>query len=134
VTLGLEMALEDQLLARAEKELAALVASAQALMQRRQFAEASRLIGDGYRALFGLDRRFLQMMQPQDVAALLGRPEKLRLFAHLMVEEAQLLHLQHDEASAAATARWTLRTIEAGKLRDEVLLARLRAMTELLGP
>lgn len=129
-----EMALEDELLARAEKELAALVARSRALMQRRQFAEASRLIGDGYRALFGLDRRFLQMMQPQEVAALLGRPEKLRAFAVLMIEEAQLLHLQHDEASAAATARWTLRTVEAGKLHDEPLLARLRAMLQLLGP
>ena len=120
--------------AQMQKDLGVLVAKARELTGTRRFAEASRLLGDAYRQLFGLDRRFLQIMQPEQVPGVLGRTERVSAFARLMAEEADLLRLQHDTQSAAATARWTLRTIEAGKLRDEVLLARLRAMTELLGP
>jgi len=127
------MALADQLLARMEKDLAALLASARELMQRRQFAEASRLLGDGYRQLFGLDRRFLQMMRPEEVAPILGQPQRLRAFAELMAEEADLLRLQNDVQSAAATAGWTARILDAARLRDEVLLARLRALANLAG-
>jgi hypothetical protein len=133
VTLRAAMTFQDQLLARMEQDLATLVASARALMQRRQFADASKLLGDGYRQLFGLDRRFLQMMRPEEVAQILGQPQKLRAFGELMAEEADLLRLQHDLQSAAATASWTARILESAKLRDEVLLARLHALADLVG-
>jgi hypothetical protein len=129
------MALQDELLARMEKDLAALLAQVRALMQRRQFAEASRLLGDGYRQLFGLDRRFLQMMKPEDVAQLLAAPQKLVGFARMMAEEAELLRQQHDLESAAAMARWTVKILEAGQqLSEATLLARLRTMSDLLTP
>src|ERR1041384_6777235 len=129
------MALQDELLARMEKDLAALLASARGLIQRRQFAEASKVLGDGYRQLFGLDRRFLQMMKPEDVAQLLAKPQKILGFARMMAEEAGLLRLQHDTESASATARWAVKILEAGKQTGEAtLLARLRTMADLLGP
>lgn len=125
------MALEDQLLARMEQDLLTLLTSARSLMQRRQFAEASKLIGDGYRQLFGLDRRFLQMMRPEEAAGILERPEKLRAFGQLMAEESDLLRLQQDLVSAAASAKWTVHILQSAGLRDEVLLARLRALGDL---
>ena len=75
------MGLEDELLARMQADLKALIDRARDLISKRQFATASRLLGDGYRRLFGLDRRFLQMMQPQQVAGILARPEIMIAFA-----------------------------------------------------
>jgi len=123
------MALEDDLLARMRIDLDALVARARQFIGKRMFVEASRLIGNGYKQLFGLDRRFLQMMQPNQVAGILGRPEKVRAFSELMAEEADLLRQQNDLQSASATAQWTLRILESAKqTRDLTLLARLKGM------
>ncbi len=126
------MGLQDELLAQMQKDLGVLVAKARELTGTRRFAEASRLLGDAYRQLFGLDRRFLQIMQPEQVPGVLGRTERVSAFARLMAEEADLLRLQHDTQSAAATARWTVRILEAAKLAaDKTLLARLRVMSDL---
>ena len=127
------MALEDELLARMQADLAALIGRARDLISKRQFATASRLLGDGYRRLFGLDRRFLQMMQPQQVSGILGRSEKVTAFAKLMAEEADLLRVQGDVQSASATAKWTVRILESAKQTgDATLLARLRVMADLI--
>lgn len=126
------MAIQDQLLARMEQDLVTLIVNARSLMQRGQFAEASKLLGDGYRQLFGLDRRFLQMMRPEEVAPILGQPLKVRAFAEMMAEEAELLRLQKDPESAAATASWTARVLVAGQVNDMVLIARLRALENLI--
>src|SRR5438105_1217747 len=113
------MSVEQDLLARMLRELNVLLAAVRGLVDRRQFAEASQRLGDAYRTLFGLDRRFLQMMQPAQVSAILVRHEKLRAFAQLMAEEANLLRLQGDASSAAATARWAVQIIEVGKVRED---------------
>ena len=127
------MALEDELLARMQADLAAMIGRARELISKRQFATASRLLGDSYRRLFGLDRRFLQMMQPQQVSGILGRPEKVTAFAKLMAEEADLLRVQGDVQSASATAKWTVKILESAKQTgDATLLARLRVMADLI--
>jgi hypothetical protein len=131
------MSIERDLLARMQQKLTATLAQVRTLLERRQFADASRLLGDSYYALFGLDRRFLQMMKPPQVVTVMGSLEKVRAFAELMAEEAELLRLQGDAPSAVATARWTAQIIESAKLEAEVgaLLARLRALSDLLfGP
>jgi hypothetical protein len=130
------MSVERDLLARMHQQLAATLAQVRTFLERRQFPEASRLLGDSYHSLFGLDRRFLQMMKPAQVVTVIGSPEKARAFAELMAEEAELLRLQGDASSASATARWTAQIIETGKMEEEVgaLLARLRALSDLLGP
>jgi hypothetical protein len=124
--------LQDELLARMHEDLGVLVAKAREPTGTHRFAEASQLLGDGYRQLFSLDRRFLQMMQPEQVPAVLGRTERVSAFFRMIAEEADPLRLQHDTRSAAATARWTVRILEAGKVTDdETLLARLRVMSDL---
>ncbi len=131
------MSIERDLLARMQQKLAATLAQVRPFLERRQFPEASRLLGDSYHALFGLDRRFLQMMKPPQVVTVLGSLAKVRAFAELMAEEAELLRLQGDAPSAVATARWTAQIIESAKLEAEVgaLLTRLRALSDLLlGP
>ncbi len=99
------MSIERDLLARMQQKLTATLAQVRTLLERRQFADASRLLGDSYNALFGLDRRFLQMMKPPQVVTVLDSLEKVRAFAELMAEEAELLRLQGDAPSAVATAR-----------------------------
>jgi hypothetical protein len=131
------MSIEQDLLARMLEQLKELLVKVRTLREKRQFADASRLVGDSYKSLFGLDRRFLQMMEPAQVAGILGRPEKLRAFAQVMAEEADLLRQQGDVASAAAGARWTVGIVEAGKLpQDELgtrtLMARLRTLANLV--
>jgi hypothetical protein len=130
------MSVERDLLARMQQQLTATLAEVRIFLERRQFAEASRLLGDSYSALFGVDRRFLQMMNPPQVVIVLGSPEKARAFAELMAEEAELLRLQGDAPSASATARWTAQILETEEIGVEggVLLTRLRALSDLLGP
>lgn len=116
------------------KELRELLSTARGQIARRQFAAATRLLGDGYKQLFGLDRRFLQMMDATQAAALLGRSEKVVAFALLLTEEAEVLRQQHDKQSAAATARWALRMLGTANLVNApgdvpALLSRLRAMS-----
>ncbi len=129
------MALADDMLARLLQQKDALLAQARALIERRQFGEASRILGDAYKTLFGVDRRFLQMMQPREAAGLFLERRKVLAFAELMAEEAALLTVQGDPESAAATARWTVRILEAKRIRDDderTIFARLRAMAGLL--
>jgi hypothetical protein len=128
---------EDELLARMQKDLGALLVTARDQIAKRQFAAATKLLGDGYKHLFGLDRRFLQMMDAAQAAALLGRPEKVAAFAQLLAEEAEVLRQQHDLESAAATARWTLRMLGTANLAHgpdglPALLSRLRVMAALV--
>lgn len=127
---------ERDLLLRMHKQLGELLAKLGPLKQGRSFAAASALLGDAYRGLFGLDRRFLQMMQPAQVAAILGSAEKLVAFAQLIAEEADLLRLQGDAESTAAMARWMVRILEEGRVREDALevrtlFARLRTMGQL---
>lgn len=117
-----------------QKDLDELLATARHQISRRQFAAATKLLGEGYKRLFGLDRRFLQMMDAAQAAALLGRPEKVFAFAMLLAEEAEVLRQQHDAESAAATARWTLRMLGTANLANAppgipALLSRLRGMS-----
>ena len=131
------MSLADDMLARLLQQKDALLTQARGLVERRQFGEASRLLGSAYKSLFGIDRRFLQMMQPREAAGLFRERAKVFAFAELMAEEAALLTGQGDPDSAAATARWTVRILEAKRLRDEdsrTLFARLRTMAGLAGP
>lgn len=130
------MGVESDLLARMLQRLAEVLASAREAKNRRLFAEASRLLGDAWKNVFGLDRRFLQMMQPAQVTTILGSPARLRGLVELLFEEADLLRLQGDFESAAATARWAVRIVEAAKLATDDaelrgLLMRLRAMSTL---
>ncbi len=130
------MGVESDLLSRALQKLAAVLAEVRDYKSRRQFAPASRALGDAWKTVFGLDRRFLQMMQPAQVVGVVSNRDKLRGLVQLLAEEADLLRMQHDLASAAATARWAVGIVEAAKLpQDEMetrtLLARLGTMTTL---
>lgn len=130
------VALADDMLSRLMEQKDATLVQARGLMERRQFDDASRLLGGAYKALFGIDRRFLQMMQPREAAGLFLERRKVLAFAELMAEEAALLTAQGDGESAAATARWTVRILESKRIRDQdeqVLFVRLRTMAELLG-
>lgn len=119
-----------------QQQLAELLVALGPLRRSKKYEAVSALLGDAYRGLFGLDRRFLQMMQPAQVAAILGGPEKLTAFAQLIAEEADLLRVQGDVESTAAMARWVVRILEEGKVRDDAtdlrtLFARLRTMGQL---
>ena len=87
-----------------QQQLAELLVALGPLRRSKKYEAVSALLGDAYRGLFGLDRRFLQMMQPAQVAAILGGPEKLTAFAQLIAEEADLLRVQGDVESTAAMA------------------------------
>src|SRR5690349_4867693 len=100
------MALSSDLLARALERLSALLAEARSAKSRRQFAHASRALGDAWKSVFSLERRYLQMMQPGEVVTMLANPAKVRGLAEVLAEEADLLRLQGDLQSAAATAKW----------------------------
>jgi hypothetical protein len=126
--------LQDELLARMQKDLDELLETARAQISKRQFAAATKILGDGYKQLFGLDRRFLQLMDAAQAAALLGKPEKIFCFALLLCEEAEVLKQQHDVESASATAKWAMRMLGTAKLANGPqglvgLLARLRTLS-----
>ena len=117
-----------------QKDLDALLTMARAQISKRQFAAATKILGDGYKQLFGLDRRFLQLMDAAQAAGLLGSPEKIFCFALLLAEEAEVLRQQHDVESAAATAKWAMRMLGTAKLANGPeglvgLLSRLRTMS-----
>ncbi len=124
---------ERDLILRIIQQLAALVARVLKLKKERKYGEAEQLVAEAYRGLFGLDRRFLQLMQPAHVAQALGAPQKVKAFVELMAEEADLLRLRGDPQSAAASARWALEIFRAGNVPltepgTGVLLSRLRTM------
>jgi hypothetical protein len=109
--------------------LSALLVRTGSLKQEQRFAEASQLIVDACLDLFGFDRRFLQMMQPAHVAALLVKPGQVTAFAQLFAEEADLLDRERDWQSAAATAGWILGILAAARAPEDTdLLRRLRAL------
>jgi hypothetical protein len=131
------VALADDLLATLLERKDALLTQVRGLIERRQFAEASRLLGGAYKSLFGIDRRFLQMMRPREAAGLFLERRKVVAFAEMMAEEATLLRAQGDGESASATGQWTLRILEAKRMREEderAVFARLKKAAGLLGP
>src|SRR5438445_13655637 len=103
------MGLESDLLARMLQRLSAVLAEVRERKSRRQFDLASKALGDAWRSvLFGLDRRFLQMMQPAQVAVLLGDVNRLRGLVQLLAGDAESLHLTGYATSAAPTSHsWT---------------------------
>src|SRR5260370_10220334 len=83
------MSIERDLLARMQQKLTATLAQVRPFLERRQFPAASRLLGDSYYALFGLHRRFLQMMKPPQFVTVLDSLEKVRAYAALLAQDAE---------------------------------------------
>ena len=122
---------EQDLLHRLLQQLSELLDQVQTLKRGQLFAPAGDLIASAYRRLFGLDHRLLHTMHPDQVAALLVNKDKAWAFGQLLSEEADLLLLEGDSQSAAATATWTLALLSSARVpEDQELLGRLRLLAQ----
>jgi len=68
--------------------------------QAEQFDEAEHLIENGYEELLGLKGKLIATFDAPTLAGLLGHPEKIKVLAHLLVEDAEvsIAKQQHQEA------------------------------------
>src|SRR4051812_18237910 len=92
---------ERDFIERMIRQLAEALARALGLRRREQYDEAVQELHGAYPGLFGLEAGPLLMLDSTSAAELLGDPWRIRAFAQLLDEEAQLRALQRDEGLAA---------------------------------
>jgi hypothetical protein len=117
-------ALERDYVLRIVRQLALFLARLFKLKEQGELDSAQELLLSAYGDMFGIDRRFVGYMRPEQLAQALG-PERAALFAELMAEEADLRALRGDAQTAALVAQQALLLLDAAKSGDARLRARL---------
>lgn len=106
---GAVMALvERDWVMRIVKQLVELLARALKLKTEKRFDEAAQTIEGGCAELLGLDFKALALVDSASAAQLLGEVARIRVFARLLEELADVYRLDGDEARARARARHAL--------------------------
>lgn len=116
-------------------QLGGLLAGARALKAAQRYDDASRELAAGY-ALLGVERRTLQLADPGEAQRELVDPTLVRPLAELLAHEADLLRLEGDTDSAAASSRWALSVLLRGAPPGDYssLMRALLAMAERRPP
>jgi hypothetical protein len=118
-------AIERDYVLRIIRQLALFIARLMKLKDEGDLESAQELLLSAYGDMFGIDRRFVGYMRPDQLAAVLGR-ERTALFAELMAEEADLRAMRGDAQTAALVAQQALALLDAAKSGDERLRTRLQ--------
>jgi hypothetical protein len=90
---------------RMVQQLAKLLAALLKLKQEQKFDEAADAIMGGCEGLLGLDFKALALVDSQSGAALLGNVSRVRTFARLLEELADVHAGRGEEAKARSRAR-----------------------------
>ena len=117
-------ALERDYVLRIARQMALFIARLLKLKEQNDLDAAQDLLLSAYADMFGIDRRFVGYMRPEQLAQALGR-ERAALFAELMAEEADLRALRGDAHTAALVAQQALMLLDVAKSGDARLRARL---------
>ncbi|MFL5445689.1 MAG: hypothetical protein ACJ78W_14345, partial [Myxococcales bacterium] len=88
-------AIERDYVLRIIRQLALFIARLMKLKDDGDLDSAQELLLSAYGDMFGIDRRFVGYMRPDQLAGVLGR-ERTALFAELMAEEADLRAMRGD--------------------------------------
>jgi hypothetical protein len=118
-------AIERDYVLRIIRQLALFIARLMKLKDKGDLDSAQELLLSAYGDMFGIDRRFVGYMPPEQLAGVLGR-ERAVLFAELMAEEADLRAMRGDAQTAALVAQQALALLDAAKSGDERLRTRLQ--------
>jgi hypothetical protein len=117
-------ALDRDYILRIARQMALFLARLLKVKEKGELDSAQELLLSAYADMFGIDRRIVAYMPPEQLARVLG-PERAVLFAELMAEEADLRALRGDAQTAALVAQQALGLLDAAKSGDERLRARL---------
>ena len=109
---------------RIARQMALFIARLLKLREQGDLDAAQDLLLSAYADMFGIDRRFVGYMRPQQLARSLGR-ERAALFAELMAEEAELRAMRGDAQTAALVAQQALVLLDAVGWEDDRLRTRL---------
>jgi hypothetical protein len=93
------------------KQLADALARAMKLRREKKLDEALQALGDVTDQILGVPRPILDSLDPKSAAAMLANPFKVRIYARIVAEEAELAAargLPADTLRARATALATL--------------------------
>ncbi|MBK7860085.1 MAG: hypothetical protein IPJ65_16010 [Archangiaceae bacterium] len=97
--------IERDYVMRAVKQLAEAIGRLLKLKAEKRYDEAAQTVAGACSDLLGVDLSTLLLVDSVSGASLLGSPERVRTFARLLEELADLHRLQGDEARARARAR-----------------------------
>jgi len=117
-------ALERDYVLRIARQMALFIARLLKLKEQNDLDAAQDLLLSAYADMFGIDRRFVGYMRPEQLAQALGR-ERAALFAALMAEEAELRAMRGDAQTAALVAQQAIAVLDAAAWNDDRLRARL---------
>jgi hypothetical protein len=102
------MSIRQDYIERLIEQFAAALARILKLNQEQRPEEARRLIRDTALSALGMDYDALLLGDARSTARLLGDPERVRMLARLVTQEADALGLQGDTATAAARTEYAL--------------------------
>jgi hypothetical protein len=115
---------ERDYILRIARQMALFLARLLKLKEKNDLDAAQDLLLSAYADMFGIERRFVGYMRPEQLAQALGR-ERSALFAELMAEEADLRAMRGDAHTAALVAQQALALLDAVGWSDDRLRARL---------
>ena len=95
---------ENDFILRAVQQFGRMIKRVLQLKEENREDEAERVVADAYLDIFGVDRRFFDLMDTHTVLSALGHPRKALAFTELLIEEARLLD-RRDPARAADLRR-----------------------------
>src|SRR3954468_10568178 len=104
--------------------MALFIARLLKLKEQNDLDAAQDLLLSAYADMFGIDRRFVGYMRPEQLAQALGR-DRAALFAALLAGAAALRAVRGDAQSAALVAQQALAVLDAVGWTDDRLRARL---------
>jgi hypothetical protein len=111
------MSMFDDYLMRMIKQLSEAIASIVRKLRGGDTEDAARALHDAYDALLEHNRSFLDMVDANSLAILLGSPDKVRLLAQLSWLDAELARARGDTA-AEARLRQRAEQLRAIAMRD----------------
>ena len=117
-------ALERDYVLRIARQMALFVARLLKLKEQGDLDAAQDLLLSAYADMFGIDRRFVGYMRPEQLVQALGS-ERAALFAELMAEEAELRAMRGDAQTAALVAQQALLLLDAARSGNTRLRSRL---------
>ena len=118
-------AFERDYILRIVRQMALFLARLLKLKEKNDLDAAQELLLSAYADLFGIDRRFVGYMRPEQIAQALGR-ERSAIFAELMAEEADLRAMRGDAHTAALVAQQALALLDAVGWSNDRLRSRLQ--------
>lgn len=102
------MGIRKDYIERLIEQFAAVLAALVKARREKRHGEVRRLIHEGAQSVLGMEYGALMLADAGMAAQLLGQPERVRVLAQLVSEEAELLREEGSEIGAGARFRLAL--------------------------